>query len=337
MKKTKFIFLKLNTYTIPFTFILFTLFLIIFSKGNMLAVKSALELLLNSVIPSLFPFFVATELLHSTNLINNFGNILNKFMKPLFNVPGEGAFALIMGIISGYPIGAKIVSDFKCKNICTSEECERLLAFTNNSGPLFIVGTVGIGFFGDVRTGFLLLFTHILACISVGICFRFWKSKRNAFSYIPSSQYRSYNPTVSFSNLGEIISGSIMSAIRSTALVCGFIILFSVVCSILNNIFSLLNISNPYVTSFITSLFEVTNGLHMLSTIKTKAISINIILTSFLLSLGGVCIFLQVLSITSKNNISIKTYIAGKLLQACFASLYTFLILNNFRFFSLNL
>ena len=63
-------------------------------------------------------------------------------MRPIFNVPGEGAFAFIMGIISGYPVGAKIVSDFKSRNICTDVECERLLAFTNNAGPLFIVGTV---------------------------------------------------------------------------------------------------------------------------------------------------------------------------------------------------
>lgn len=33
-------------------------------------------------------------------------------MKPLFNIPGEGAYAFIMGIISGYPVGAKIVTDF---------------------------------------------------------------------------------------------------------------------------------------------------------------------------------------------------------------------------------
>lgn len=63
-------------------------------------------------------------------------------MKPLFNVPGEGAFPLIMGIISGYPVGAKIVTNFRKENICTKEEAERLLTFTNNSGPLFIIGTV---------------------------------------------------------------------------------------------------------------------------------------------------------------------------------------------------
>ena len=47
-----------------------------------------------------------------------------------------------MGLISGYPIGAKIATNFRKNNICSKEECERLLSFTNNSGPLFIVGTV---------------------------------------------------------------------------------------------------------------------------------------------------------------------------------------------------
>ncbi len=73
-----------------------------------------------------------------------FGKLLNKFMRPIFNVPGEGAFALLMGIVSGYPVGAKIVSTLKENHLCTSLEAERLIAFTNNSGPLFIIGTVGV-------------------------------------------------------------------------------------------------------------------------------------------------------------------------------------------------
>ena len=64
-------------------------------------------------------------------------------MRPIFNVPGEGSFAFIMGIISGYPTGAKILVNFRKNNIVSREECERLLSFSNNSGPLFIIGTVG--------------------------------------------------------------------------------------------------------------------------------------------------------------------------------------------------
>ncbi len=183
-------------------FTLFTISLLIFSNSNLQAAKSGIELWANSVLPSLFPFFIATELLSHTNIIPILGNILGKFMRPLFRVPGEGAFAFIMGIISGYPTGAKIVTDFRNQGICTKAEAERLLAFTNNSGPLFIVGTIGISLFSNATIGFLLLFTHILACVTVGFLFRFWK-KEDTSVFSKSKSFHSSNQV---SNLGEVLA-----------------------------------------------------------------------------------------------------------------------------------
>ena len=86
-------------------------------------------------------------------------------MRPVFRVPGIGAYAFIMGIISGYPVGAKIVTKFRQDGLCTKAEAERLLAFTNNSGPLFIIGTVGITLFGNTQIGILLFLTHIFSSL----------------------------------------------------------------------------------------------------------------------------------------------------------------------------
>ena len=144
MHTCKFFVFKIRKNFLALLFLFFTACLLIFSGSNLPAIKSGLKLWANYVIPSLFPFFVATELLMHTNIINLFGRILNNYMKPLFNISGEGAFAFIMWIISGYPVGAKIASKFRENNICSKAECERLLSFTNNSGPLFIIGTVGI-------------------------------------------------------------------------------------------------------------------------------------------------------------------------------------------------
>lgn len=109
-------------------------------------------------------------------------------MKPIFNVPGCGAYAMLMGIISGYPIGAKIVTNFRENGMCSKEECERLLAFTNNSGPLFIIGTVGISMFYNSLIGVLLFITHLLACLTVGFIFRFWKNEKR-HSAVISNRY----------------------------------------------------------------------------------------------------------------------------------------------------
>ena len=113
--------------------ILFTISLVLFATSNISSTKSGLTLWATSIVPSLFPFFVATELLSKTNIPYIIGNFFIVFMRPIFYVGGEGAFALIMGFISGYPTGAKIACDFRKKNILPKEECERLLSFTNNS------------------------------------------------------------------------------------------------------------------------------------------------------------------------------------------------------------
>ena len=139
----KFIVIKLKNLIIPISICLFTVLLVVFSQDNLRYAKNGLLLWANSVVPSLLPFFIATNLLSYTEVVPFLGRLLNKVMRPLFNVPGVGAYAFIMGIVSGYPIGAQIVSSFKEQDICNKEECERLIAFTNNSGPLFIVGTVG--------------------------------------------------------------------------------------------------------------------------------------------------------------------------------------------------
>lgn len=86
--------LKRNIFSI--LFVLFTILLVAFSKQNMQATHEGLILCANSVIPSLFPFFIATELLNNTNIPSLIGTHLSKIMKPIFNVPGEGAYAFIM-------------------------------------------------------------------------------------------------------------------------------------------------------------------------------------------------------------------------------------------------
>ena len=203
--------------------IIFVISLVLFSVSNLSAAKSGLYLWANNIIPALFPFFVATELLSHTPIINVLGNFFNKFMRPIFNVPGQGSFPLIMGILSGYPIGAKIVCDMRNSNVLTKSESERLLSFTNNSGPLFILGTIGI----------VLLITHILASLIVGIIFRFWKYKD---TNIASSKTTYKSPVNNSSNIGEILSSSIKNSIFTILNIGGFIVFFSVIISIFNNI-----------------------------------------------------------------------------------------------------
>ena len=326
---------------IPILFLLFTICLILFSQSNIIAVKNALNIWINNVIPSLLPFFMATELLNHTTLPKTIGNLFNKIMRPLFNVPGIGAYALLMGIISGYPVGAKIVTDFRNQDLCTKEEAERLITFTNNSGPLFILGTVGISLFYDTSIGLLLLLTHLLACISVGIIFRFWKRNQ-----IEKRNINTIETTVTAHSLGEVLSQSILSAIHSVVLIGGFIVLFGLILSILQKTyifnlfyflllpcFQLVGIHSEWIIPILTGLLELTNGVVSVAAVTSRNLGMNVIVCAFLLGFGGISIMLQVFSILSKSDISIRPYILGKLLQGTLAAFYTFLLLQHFSYF----
>ncbi|MBR3255360.1 MAG: sporulation integral membrane protein YlbJ [Clostridia bacterium] len=256
-----------------------------------------------------------------------------------------------MGLISGYPVGAKVAANLRDKDICSKEECERLLSFTNNSGPLFITGTVGITMFGSTEIGLLLFITHLLASLTVGILFRFWKRKKNDYQ-TKNNTYKTTekNNLVSLVNLGEVMAESIISSIKTILLIGGFIILFSSIISIINSsgllnvitstlstIFNALNIDTSFIQGIFTGLLEVTNGLSLISNIHVKKLSINILIASFLLGFGGLSVMLQVLSIISKTDLSCKPYIIGKILQAFLATFYTYILMNVVPFLQFDL
>lgn len=328
--------ISLKKYFFTVIFILFIICLLVFSNNNLIAAQEGLALWWTSVLPTLFPFFVATELLCQTNFTYILGKLLNKFIRPVFNVPGESAIAIILGTISGYPIGAKVVCNLKSQKIISKIEAERLIAFTNNSGPLFILETVGIALFKNKTIGIILLISHILAALLTGYCFKFWKKNKLEVNFT-ERKFNSKNTPIKISDLGEILGNSIKKAISSTLVIGGFIVIFSVILSILKtsqiteliaNIALRFNIPKKICLSFITGIIEVTNGVSLTASLLIdNYYLISILLTSFLLGFGGISVLLQVYSIISKEHISIKPYFYGKLLQGTFSTIITFIIL----------
>lgn len=130
----------------------------------------------------------------------------------------------------------------------------------------------------------------------------------------------------------------------------GFVILFSVIISILNNsgllniissmlypLFNTFEIDVKFINPIISGLVELTNGLNSLTHITTKSLSTSIVFSSFILGFGGISVMLQVLSIISKQDISIKPYIIGKFLQGIISAFLTYVFIHIFPIFNLDL
>lgn len=315
----------------------------------------------NNVLPSSLPFFICINLLKNTSFIKIIGKILTPLMKPFFGVPGSGAFALAMGISSGYPTGAKISSELYLSEDLNKTEAERLLAFTNTSGPLFIVSAVGTSMFQNQQIGLLLLITHFLGSLTVGLLFKnYYKSDKNSSSGIISQNNEKRketskitdfkaNSTINSKNIGYYVGNAIHNSISTLLLIGGYIVIFSVLGNILEELhvfslfstlltplFELLKLPTDTIIPILKGFLEVTCGLMDLSQIIGIE-TIILTISAFVLGFGGICVLMQVASIISNTDLSLKPYIIGKLMHGAFSALYTFLILKYTNFFSLQL
>lgn len=337
--------LYLKKIILPLTCILFILSLILFSETALSAARSGIQLWLNIVFPSLFPFFVGSELLNKTGIIKTLGKFFEPIMRPLFNVPGCGSFTFAMGLTSGYPLGAKLTTSMRQERLLTKIESERLLAFSNNSGPLFIIGAVAVGMYQLPRLGIFLLSCHIAACISVGVLFRFYGVNRKKFKYsYPSSTTGKPKNEVpqSLNNppfkLGLALGEAIKNSVGMMLAIGGFIIFFSVVIHLLlkvgvidflsiqfSTVTSLFGVQKPIVTAVLSGFFEITTGVNMTSKALNVPFIQQITAASVIIGWAGLSVHSQVLSIISDTDISIKPYLFGKALQGILAGCYTFL------------
>lgn len=291
----------------------------------------------NIVVPSLFPFFIISEILIEIGFVKIIGNILKPIMYPLFRVSGESAFPFTMSIVSGYPVGVKISSNLRQKKLLSKYEAEKTISFSSTSGPLFMLGAVSIGILGSRKLAPLIMYPHYLGALTVGLIFRFYKIKECStdklnknFSHISNNLNKNYS-------IGTVFSNSILNSINTILIVGGFIIFYSVFTEIifLSNLFNKLiyfidyllpfNINIDLLKGFFAGLLEVTNGVKRISSINIHIVK-KLILINFLIGWSGFSIHSQALSFISKTDISINLYIIAKFLHGIFASFYCYIL-----------
>ena len=351
-----YIYRKLKEYSISIVVISLFILLILFSKQSLLAAQHGLELFLNSVLPSIFPFLVIVNIIISLDILKKICKLFHPLTKRLFNLPGISTLPIIIGLISGYPIGAKISNDLYSKNLISKNTAEKLLGFTNNSGPLFILSYVGISLYQDLMTGILLLCTHILSAITVGILLGIFDKKSYDRAYI-DMQYEQYinsnskcisnkiNKNFSFS---QLIIDSVKNSVNTILIIGGFIVFFSVVIELLensnffyvlsvpiNSILILFGLPTELTIPTLQGLIEITNGLDNISNINTVPYVYKVCISAFILGIGGLSIYMQTLTIIIDNNLSTRKYIIGKFLQGVISFIFTYILIIYTPFFNL--
>lgn len=276
--------------------------------------------------PSLFPFFVISEVLLGFGVVHLIGTLLDPLMKPLFRIPGSGGFVAAMGYVSGYPIGAKLTAKLWDQKMVTRDEGERLVAFTTSSDPIFLIGAVSIGFFHNPRIGLILALAHYGGGFIVGLLMRFHGQKDSSSSGPSNELVKGSRIKAALRNmhkarkadgrdLGSLLMNAVQSSLQLIIVVGGLVVFFSVflelwtragaipvLSQVVNSLLSLVGVPEQLSTALVGGLFEVTLGARYAGEAgNTIPLAYKAAVAAFILSWGGLSVHAQIASILNET------------------------------------
>ena len=264
-----------------------------------------------NVLPSVLPFMFFTKVLSALDTLPKLTRPFSGLSQKLFKTPPISIYAFIMAILSGYPVGSKMVADLYLQGKITKQDAFKMTSFCSTSGPMFIVGAVGVGMFKSAKIGYVLFLSHVIGAILNGILYRNLKLKSEERQEKIESQTKAFD-------LSEIVLNSTISILSVGCIITIFFIVIECFSPILS-------LFPPNLAFFFEGLIEITKGCIDLATLSNQFLAVSLV--SFVISFGGISTLLQSLTMISKLKMPVKTFALQKLTHACFSAVITVFIL----------
>lgn len=294
------------------------------SKTILESVNFSFSVWKNNIFPSLFPFFVLSEILINYGFIELVGELCKPIMNKVFRIKSSCAFIFIMSLISGFPSNAKYTRELYLSGHINEKEASKILTFTHFSNPLFILGTLSLLFLNNKEVGLLILICHYITNIIIGLIFRNYypspkeKNKVSLKTAILSMHNKRINNNNTF---GQIITNSLYNSINTLLLILGTVTLFLIITTIIDNNINL----NNYNQSILNGLFEMTQGLKYISLLNIP-LKLKSVISTMIISFGGLSVHMQVISILSDTKIKYTPFLVARILHSFIASLLVYII-----------
>ncbi|ACD24685.1 MULTISPECIES: sporulation integral membrane protein YlbJ [Clostridium] len=311
--------------------IICSIFIVLFIlniKQCTIAAIDGCKLWYSAVLPVTFPFLVICNLLISYDGISLYSKLLGPLICKPLGLSKNCSFPIVASFLCGYPLGAKYSIDLWSLGSIDDKECQRLLNIASNVGPLFLIGSVGTALLNNTALGYILLIANYLSAIFIGLI-----TKKNRTLRKPSSKSSINEKNLNF---GQAIKNAIGNGVNTILSICGFIVIFSVIISLIknnayiNNIFdfleNLLHIQSGTLFSIFLGSIEMTNGCNLISDLNIS-LPLKLGIISFLCSFSGLSVIAQISSFMNDFNISYFKYISLKLIQGIFSFVITYLLI----------
>lgn len=302
--------------------------LLLFPSICIAGATEGLLLWFHKLLPSLLPFMILMNLLCSMGIFFTLSHRLSFLTQRCFHLSGPTFMLFLLGLIGGYPMGAKLAKQLLDAKQITYAEASKSLCFCSNCGPLFIIGTVGTIMLGNTSLGYFLLAVHVLSALVMLLLSRFYSPKNQTHIIHLPCGTSSISPSEAFTK-------AVQNAMDTIVYVGGYIIFFSVIIhlfkasslfhELLAQLSELFTLSPKLLEALILGSLEFSNGAYLVASLAPPTL-VTLALLSVLLAFGGFCVFFQCSYVLQGSSLPLSTYFISKCLQAVIAFCLTFIL-----------
>jgi len=291
---------------------------------------ASINICLYTIIPTLLPFFVVSNIMVSLKVLKGFTGRLSRITRRLTGLSGDICFVYVTASLSGYPMGAKLTSELYSTKQISKVEAERMALFSSVTGPAFM--TVIATSLLNIPNAFIYIFlAHHIAMLCITFVYTVIFERPKALNVEQKIKSENMNFSIALNN-------AIFSSVKTLAIISCLVIFFYTLTAIIDKtglvelLFDFIfksDINNTPIKQIIFGFFEMTLGC-----IKTSESIIGfnqkIALSCGFLSFGGLSILFQAKTILEDTKIKTKGFFIYKLCHGLLAYLLCSLMLKVF-------
>lgn len=285
--------------------------LLFFADSAVGAAKHGLTLCRSTVIPALFPFMVASEILVGCGGAAAIGRVLARPMQALLGVPGAAACPVVLGALCGFPTGARAVAALYDTGALSAKQCTRLLTFINNPSSAYMISAVGASLLGSRRLGLLLWGISLFCSLGTALVTRLLMPDDTGGAAAAPQPVR----------IGaEVFTGAVSAAAQSMLAVCAYVLFFSAVLGALQGALARISLP-PIAHALLYGIVEMSGGIARAAEVADPRQAA--MLCAALCSWSGLSVMCQIITVCRGRGFAFLPYVLAKAAQALLAAALT--------------
>ena len=274
--------------------------------------RKGLSLCARAVVPSLFPFMVLSELLVASGAAERLALPLERLLGRLLGLSRAGCCAVFLGLLCGFPVGARCAILSHERGTLDREQCERTLACSSVPSSAFLISTVGTTLWKSAKLGVLLYISAILSALLSGILLYVLRKREKSEAY---SNAAIFPAKIHFE--AAMFPAAIKNATLSTLLICAYVVFFSTLLGTLELVLGGFAATKE-THAILSGILELSGGVSAAAEVQNRQFAS--LLTGAAVGWSGISVHCQMLSLCDGHNLSTRPYLKAKLLQAAFCA-----------------